>query len=62
MLSAPDDSGWRRLHVAVALLRDELARPRRHGVRDDMWSSDQVRADEELSRSCRDALAAIGAE
>jgi hypothetical protein len=107
LLEAPDDTGWRRLHVAEALwrttgdadavlpllttvwtvnarvrpaaarcladmgpaaapalplLRDELARPRRHGASDTAWSSDQVRADEELVRLCRDALVAIGAE
>lgn len=47
---------------ALPLLRDELARPRRHGASDTAWSSDQVRADEELVRLCRDALVAIGAE
>ncbi|WP_447009225.1 hypothetical protein [Saccharothrix hoggarensis] len=45
---------------AVPLPRDELARTRRHTLRETGWSSDQVRADEELVRLCRDVLAAIG--
>ncbi|ONI91852.1 hypothetical protein ALI22I_07210 [Saccharothrix sp. ALI-22-I] len=45
---------------AAPLLREELARRRRHGSQDDRWSSDLVRADEELVRVCKDALAAIG--
>jgi HEAT repeat protein len=46
---------------ALQLLKDELARPRRHGASDTAWSTDQVPADEELVRLCRDALVAIGA-
>ncbi|WP_033442411.1 HEAT repeat domain-containing protein [Saccharothrix sp. NRRL B-16314] len=47
---------------AAPLLREELARPRRHTAKDDGWSSDQVRADEELLRLCRGALVALGVE
>lgn len=43
------------------LLRDELARPARLGSSmGGVWSSDGVRADEELQRECRAALAVLG--
>ncbi|MEH0935303.1 hypothetical protein [Micromonospora psammae] len=45
---------------AVPLLRAELARVRRHNVREATWTTDQVAADEELLRYCRAALDAIG--
>jgi hypothetical protein len=41
------------------LLREELARPRRHTSADDGWSSGTVTADEELVRLCRDVLAVL---
>ncbi|PSL51892.1 hypothetical protein B0I31_11788 [Saccharothrix carnea] len=44
---------------AAPLLREELARRRRHTSTGSGWSSDQVVADEELLRLCRDVLAAF---
>ncbi|MFD0201882.1 MULTISPECIES: HEAT repeat domain-containing protein [Saccharothrix] len=44
---------------AAPMLREELARRRRHTSTGSGWSSDQVVADEELQRLCRDVLAAF---
>ncbi|MFI7616574.1 HEAT repeat domain-containing protein [Nonomuraea terrae] len=46
---------------AGTLLADELARARRHNAREGSYSSDQVTADEDLVKRCREALTAIGA-
>ncbi|MFD0201883.1 MULTISPECIES: hypothetical protein [Saccharothrix] len=44
---------------AAPLLREELARPRRHTTAFGRWGSDRVLADEELLRLCRDVLAGL---
>ncbi|MEV8441395.1 HEAT repeat domain-containing protein [Actinosynnema sp. NPDC051121] len=49
----------RAAEPVAPLLREELARPRRHASTDDGWSSATVTADEELVRLCRDVLAAL---
>lgn len=44
---------------AAPLPRAELAHRRRRTSRDDPWGDDRVRADEELLRACRAAVAAV---
>ncbi|MFJ6675014.1 hypothetical protein ACIQMJ_28260 [Actinosynnema sp. NPDC091369] len=46
----------RAAEPAVPLLREELARPRRHTASGSGWSSDRVVVDEELLRWCRDVV------